>query len=133
MSLPVDEFVMDGEAVAHQEEGQPDFHGLRSLKGQQGAAFFGFDAVRLARLDLRGETLLTRKERLLELLGKPPAGLHLANHLECRWSRSLSPSVQDGLGGHHFSKRTGSILKGLTTEWLEAKNPAYGRGTLRSV
>jgi len=44
-SLPVSHAVLDGEAVAHCENGLPDFHRTLSAAGQREACLLGFDLL----------------------------------------------------------------------------------------
>jgi bifunctional non-homologous end joining protein LigD len=47
LALKHDEIVLDGEAMAHCNDGLPDFHGLRSEDGSAGACLFAFYMLRV--------------------------------------------------------------------------------------
>jgi bifunctional non-homologous end joining protein LigD len=60
----VEEFVLDGEAMAHCKNGLPDFLGLRSEEGGAAACLFAFDLLRLNGEDVRALPLEERRARL---------------------------------------------------------------------
>lgn len=74
-ALPVDACVIDGEAVCF-GEGRYDFHALRSRTGGRAACLIAFDLLMVDGVDLRGDPLKLRRERLQKMLcPAPPEGL----------------------------------------------------------
>ncbi|MDF1835470.1 MAG: DNA ligase D [Alteraurantiacibacter sp. bin_em_oilr2.035] len=81
--------LIDGEIVAHDADGNPDFSTLqKTLKRGHGAqgegdklAFHAFDLVELAGEDLSALSNIERKERLEALLSGAEPPIHVADHI----------------------------------------------------
>lgn len=81
--------LIDGEIVAHDAEGNPNFSTLQNVlkrgHGSQGPqdalAFHAFDLLELAGEDLTGLPNIERKERLEALLAEAQAPIHVADHV----------------------------------------------------
>jgi bifunctional non-homologous end joining protein LigD len=81
--------LIDGEIVAHDANGNPDFSTLQNVlkrgHGSQGPddalAFHAFDLLELAGEDLTGLANIERKERLEALLEDAAPPIHVADHL----------------------------------------------------
>lgn len=81
--------LIDGEIVAHDAAGNPDFSALQSVlkrgHGAQGAgdalAFHAFDIIELDGEDLTPLANIERKERLAGLLADAPPPIHVADHV----------------------------------------------------
>ncbi|WP_207538607.1 DNA ligase D [Sabulicella rubraurantiaca] len=72
--------ILDGELVAPDEEGNPDFALLASAMEQNRTGelvYHAFDLIAAGEEDLRGLPLTERKARLQALLRRPPAGVAL--------------------------------------------------------
>ncbi len=96
--------IIDGEAVALDKQGAPDFAALQAALSEgksEKLIFFAFDLLFLEGEDLRPLPLSERKERLKELLRRP-AG---------KWRPALRRSFRDGgrrraaIGLPHASRR----------------------------
>lgn len=74
-SLPVASGVLAGEAIAEDDIGRPDFHGLRSAEGLASAIYIVWDVLELDGLDLRDMPLQARREVLVRLMADAPDGL----------------------------------------------------------
>jgi bifunctional non-homologous end joining protein LigD len=96
-ALPIDQLVIDGEAVAHCAEGLPDFHGLLG-DGAASATLFAFDFLLIDGEDLRRRPTLERKARLAKLLRKAPAAIRYVEHLEGGRARDLPTCRARGSG-----------------------------------
>src|SRR6516225_9477317 len=68
--LPVDEAMIDGEAVVFQDDGRSDFRALLTKRGWEQAALVAFDLLRLDGEDLRQRPLEKRREALMWLVAK---------------------------------------------------------------
>ena len=78
-------YIIDGEVVLLDENGRPNFEGMRARARKRGGALvtlFGFDLLWRNGKDLRALPLLTRKERLRKLI--PPANSRIVfvEHIE---------------------------------------------------
>jgi bifunctional non-homologous end joining protein LigD len=70
--------ILDGEIVALDEEGRPRFEWLVNRGPQRGTLiFYVFDLLKLGEVDLRGEPLRKRKEKLRRLLTNLPRLLYV--------------------------------------------------------
>src|SRR4051794_26050637 len=79
-ALPVTSYILDADAVAHNEQGWPDFHILHSRKARETASLIAFDLLMVNDEDIRTWPLLERRSWLLELLTEAPARLHASDH-----------------------------------------------------
>ncbi|KKW90989.1 DNA ligase D [Sphingobium chungbukense] len=116
--------LIDGEIVALDDEGNPDFSTLqRTLKGEGQAALhlFAFDLLRLDGQDLTDQPNITRKEKLAALLGDGTAHIHFADHVVGAGEKlfhALCEAGQEGI----ISKRADAAYRGARTKnWLKVK------------
>jgi bifunctional non-homologous end joining protein LigD len=134
-ALPVDQIVLDGEAMAHCDEGLPDFHGLRSRKQAVGACLFAFDLLMLEGIDYRTRPLVWRKERLVEVLEGDV--LRVVEHLDGDAGDAMfRHACRIGLEGIVSKRRDGPYRSGRCAGWLKIKNPTYAarsKSTMRRV
>jgi bifunctional non-homologous end joining protein LigD len=128
-ALPVDDFVVDGEVVMHDEAGRPSFQRLqrrarvrrpmdvKRASLRQPATFYAFDLLGVAGHDLRTLPLRSRKELLRDLLppgGRLPGvsrpcrhrihGIRPAGH--ARSARPAGDSRAGCRGGHRRGRRS---------------------------
>jgi bifunctional non-homologous end joining protein LigD len=124
-ALKVRSCLIDGEAVACDDNGLAVFDRLRYRRADGSVFLYAFDLLELDGQDLRREPLETRKATLASLLRGSQLGVRLNGHLE----------HDDGtIVFHHacalgcegiVSKRLGSIYhSGRCKDWLKFKNPA---------
>ena len=115
--------LIDGEAVACDDNGFAVFERLR-CKHDAGAVFlYAFDLLELDGVDLRREPIETRKATLASLLRGIRAGLHLNEHFLHPGDVVFRHACKMGLEGI-VSKRLGSrYVSGRTRNWLKFKNP----------
>src|SRR3954447_3780176 len=81
-ALPIQSCVLDGEAVAHNQDGWPDFHRLQSKTGRERAELVAFDLLIVNGADIRSWPLIERRGWHSELMQGVPAGLHFSEHME---------------------------------------------------
>src|SRR3954464_288375 len=67
ITLPVQDCILDSEALAHNQEGWPDFHGLQSKRGRDSARPMAFDLLMVKGEDIRPWPLIERRGWLSEL------------------------------------------------------------------
>ena len=115
--------LIDGEAVALDDEGRPSFHLLQStLKGESAPlAFYAFDLLVDRGEDIRKLPNIERKERLAALLeGVSPAILY-GDHIIGRGVEMFDAVCKTG-GEGIISKKASATYQGTRTRnWLKVK------------
>lgn len=121
--------LIDGEIVAYDAQGNPDFSTLQGvLKRGHGSqaetdrlAFHGFDLIELNGDDLADVPLIERKERLAALLDHAVPPIHVADHvigLGEKLHRQMCDAGQEGI----ISKRIDSRYReGRGRNWVKVK------------
>ncbi len=116
--------LIDGEAVALDDDGRPSFQLLQStLKEQRGAnlAFFAFDLLVDRGEDIKKLPTIERKQRLAALLEGVSAPILFGDHVVGRGEDLLGEICKQG-GEGIISKRAGAPYKGVRTrDWLKIK------------
>jgi ATP-dependent DNA ligase len=116
--------LIDGEAVACDDNGLAVFERLRRKHDARAAFLYAFDLLELDGVDLRREPIETRKATLASLLRGSGAGLKLNEHFIHSGEVVFRHACRMGLEGI-VSKRLGSrYTSGRTRDWLKFKNPA---------
>jgi bifunctional non-homologous end joining protein LigD len=115
--------LIDGEAVACDDQGVPDFKLLIGKRRYGSAQLYAFDLLELDGEDLRGEPIERRKEALRQLLGQDRAGLLTSNPIDAPADVAFKHICQLGFEGI-VSKRLGSRYEsGRSSLWLKTINP----------
>jgi bifunctional non-homologous end joining protein LigD len=116
--------LIDGEAVALDDEGRPSFQLLQStLKDQRGAnlAFYAFDLLIDRGEDIRKLPNIDRKERLAALLEGVPPPIIYGDHIVGRGQEMFDAVCKQG-GEGIISKKAGAAYSGTRTRnWLKIK------------
>jgi hypothetical protein len=117
--------IIDGEAVACDEQGIACFDRLRHHRSDAAVFLYAFDLVELNGDDLRRDPLEVRKATLASVLAKAEAGIRFNEHLEFDDGEAVfRHACRLGLEGI-VSKRLGSRYRsGRSPDWLKMKNPA---------
>jgi bifunctional non-homologous end joining protein LigD len=131
-ALPFDHFVLDGEIVAHDEEGLPSFQRLqRRAQLRRGpdieagalrmpATFYAFDLLALEGFDLRQLPLTARKAFLRKIL--PQAGLiRYVDHFEERGEDVYEHVRRLQLEGIVAKKADSTYRGGRSRNWLKVR------------
>src|SRR5262245_33914800 len=123
-ALKARSFLLDGEAVACDQDGLPSFDRLRYRRGDGTVFLFAFDLLELNGDDLRREPLEGAKATLASVLAKARSGLRLNEHMEHQdGDLVFRHACKLGLEGI-VSKRLGSRYRsGRSPDWLKMKNP----------
>jgi ATP-dependent DNA ligase len=125
--LKVRSTLIDGEAVACDENGLAVFERLRHKPSGEHVFLYAFDLLELDGADLRREPLEVRKATLASLLRGSRPGVRLNEHLTADGAIVFRHACAMGLEGI-VSKRLGSIYRsGRCKDWLKMKNPAVKR------
>jgi ATP-dependent DNA ligase len=115
--------IIDGEAVACDDNGVPNFNRLRYRRHDATVFLYAFDLIELNGDDLRREPLEVRKATLASVLAKASLGLRLNEHIEADGPTVFAHACKMGLEGI-VSKRKGSPYRsGRSPDWLKMKNP----------
>jgi bifunctional non-homologous end joining protein LigD len=116
--------LIDGEAVAIDDEGKPDFQLLQAtLKEQRGAnlAFYAFDLLIDRGEDIRGLPNIERKERLAALLQGVSPPILYGDHVIGRGEEMFREVCKMG-GEGIVSKKASAPYRGTRTrDWLKIK------------
>jgi bifunctional non-homologous end joining protein LigD len=116
--------LIDGEAVALDDEGRPSFQLLQStLKDQKGSnlAFYAFDLLIDRGEDIRKLPNIERKERLAALLQRVPSPILYGDHVIGRGEELFREICRMG-GEGIISKKAGAAYRGTRTrDWLKIK------------
>jgi bifunctional non-homologous end joining protein LigD len=130
-ALEVDDAILDGEIIANDETGRPQFYDL--LRGKRPPAYVAFDVVWLNGVDLRPVPLSERRELLRVIL------------TEGTWHRIRGALSVGGRGWELFDLMCANDLEGIVAKcladpyepqarWFKIKNRDYtqkeGRGDL---
>ena len=115
--------IIDGEAVACDDNGVPNFNRIRYRRHDATVFLYAFDLIELNGDDLRREPLEVRKATLASVLAKAALGLRLNVHIEADGPTVFAHACKMGLEGI-VSKRKGSPYRsGRSPDWLKMKNP----------
>lgn len=117
--------MLDGEVVALDESGAPDFGALQSalVKKQDGSlVFYAFDLLFLQQQDLRPQPLLERKRQLQALLEAPVSGAlryldHVAGDGEAIWQSACQLKLE----GVISKRAAASYTSGRGGDWVKTK------------
>ncbi len=128
--LPVKEAILDGEVVALNGEGRPNFRELTAGRGN--LHYAAFDCLWVRGRDLRSLPLTRRKRALMGLIPATTTVVSKVFSIEER-GRDLFDAVQRlDLEGIVAKRKTDAYVTGVT--WYKIKNGAYsqleGRGDL---
>jgi len=131
-ALPVDDFVLDGEVVMHDEAGRPSFQRLqrrarirrpidvKRASLRQPSTFYAFDLLGVMGRDLRSVPLEDRKSVLRALL--PPAGpLRFVDHFAGVGEALYEQVTSMGLEGIVAKKSSSRYRAGRSRHWLKIR------------
>ena len=124
LSLKAASCLIDGEAVACDDNGLPVFDRLRYRRADGTVFLYAFDLIELDGRDLRGEPIERRRVLLIRLLAKASVGLQVNDHTVEPGDVVFRHACQLGFEGI-VSKRLGSAYRsGRSRHWIKSKNPA---------
>lgn len=117
--------MVDGEIVALDRDGTPDFAALQAAISERrtdALTFFAFDLLWLDGEDLRAQTLAARKRRLRGLLARgDAANLRYVEHFESAGEAVLSSACRLALEGIVSKRLDAPYRSGRTKSWTKAK------------
>jgi bifunctional non-homologous end joining protein LigD len=125
-ALPVDNALIDGEAVVFLPDGHSDFVALLTQEGGERASLVAFDLLDLEGADLRDRPLEERRDALARLV-RGAAGVRFSEALSADGVLVFAHACKLGLEGI-VSKRAGSRYRsGTSRNWLKVLNPEFER------
>jgi bifunctional non-homologous end joining protein LigD len=121
--------LIDGEIVAYDTEGNPDFSALQAvLKRGHGSqedsdklAFHAFDLLELDGKDLTGLPNIERKERLEALLAHTEPPIHVADHVIGAGEKLFRAMCKAGQEGIISKTIDGRYRSARTRNWVKVK------------
>jgi bifunctional non-homologous end joining protein LigD len=116
--------ILDGEVVALDAAGQPDFAGLQAAlsDGDTGdLIFFAFDLLAESGEDLRGLPLRERKARLKAMMGQDEPRLRFVDHFETAGDAVLLSACKLDLEGIISKRLDAPYRSGRSDTWTKAK------------
>ena len=116
--------LVDGEAVACDDDGLSVFERLRGRRHDASVFLYAFDLIELDGTDLRREPLQVRKATLASLLKRAEPGLRLNEHIEADGPTVFAHACKMGLEGIVSKRRVSPYSSGRSRDWLKCKNPA---------
>jgi bifunctional non-homologous end joining protein LigD len=114
--------IIDGEAVACDDNGVPSFDRIRYRRHDAGVFLYAFDLIELNGDDLRRDPLEVRKATLASILAKARPGIRFNEHIEGDGETVFSHACKLGLEGIVSKRKNSPYRSGRSPDWLKMKN-----------
>src|SRR5262249_17952434 len=108
--------IIDGEAVASDENGVASFDLVRHHRANESIFLYAFDLI-----ELNGDDL--RKATLRSMLAKAGLGLRFNEHLEGDGPTIFAHACKMGLEGIVSKRKDSPYRSGRSPDWVKMKNP----------
>jgi bifunctional non-homologous end joining protein LigD len=115
--------IIDGEAVACEENGLPSFDRIRYRRHDADVFLYAFDLIELNGDDMRRDPLEVRKATLRSMLAKAGLGLRFNQHMEGDGPTVFAHACKMGLEGIVSKRKDSPYRSGRSPDWLKMKNP----------
>jgi bifunctional non-homologous end joining protein LigD len=115
--------IIDGEAVACDENGVASFDLVRHQRANDSVFLYAFDLIELNGDDLRRDPLAVRKATLVSALAKARPGLRFNEHIEGDGPTVFAHACKLGLEGIVSKRKDSTDRSGRSPDWLKMKNP----------
>jgi bifunctional non-homologous end joining protein LigD len=116
--------IIDGEAVACDDQGMPNFDRVRYRRYDASVFLYAFDLIELNGDDLRRDPLEVRKATLSSVVAKTGAGIRFNEHIEADGPTVFAHACKMGLEGIVSKRKDSPYRSGRSPDWLKSKNPA---------
>jgi bifunctional non-homologous end joining protein LigD len=116
--------IIDGEAVACDDNGLPSFNRIRYRRHDANVFLFAFDLVELNGDDLRRDPLEVRKATLANVLAGVGHDIWFNDHIEGDGPTVFKHACKLGLEGIVSKRKDSPYRSGRSPDWLKSKNPA---------
>jgi bifunctional non-homologous end joining protein LigD len=114
--------IIDGEAVACDENGVASFDLVRHQRANEHIFLYAFDLIELNGDDMRRDPLEVRKATLRSMLAKAGLGLRFNEHLEGDGPTVFAHACKLGLEGIVSKRKDSAYRSGRSPDWLKMKN-----------
>ena len=115
--------IIDGEAVACDENGLASFERIRYRQHDGDVFLYAFDLIELNGDDLRRDPLQVRKTTLASILAKTRPGIRFNEHIEGDGPTVFAHACKMGLEGIVSKRKDSAYRSGRSPDWLKMKNP----------
>jgi bifunctional non-homologous end joining protein LigD len=123
--LPVKSAWLDGEVVVLNEEGHSSFQALQQAfdeKKYKKIQYYLFDLIYLDGVSLFGVDLITRKEKLREILSSIDSPLlHFSDHIEGKGGKFFTNACEYKLEGIISKRKDSHYISSRTSAWVKTK------------
>jgi bifunctional non-homologous end joining protein LigD len=116
--------VIDGEAVACDDNGLASFERIRYRQHDGGLFLYAFDLIELNGDDVRRDPLQVRKATLASIVAKARPGIRFNEHIEGDGPTVFAHACKMGLEGIVSKRKDSPYRSGVLPRWLKMKNPA---------
>jgi bifunctional non-homologous end joining protein LigD len=114
--------IIDGEAVACDDNGLPCFDRIRYRRHDGSVFLYAFDLIELNRDDMRRDPLEVRKATLRTMVAKAGLGLRFNEHMEGDGPTVFAHACKLGLEGIVSKRKDSAYRSGRSADWLKMKN-----------
>jgi bifunctional non-homologous end joining protein LigD len=125
-ALPVDNALIDGEAVVFRPDGHSDFVALRTKAGGELPSYVAFDILNLEGRDLRQQTLEKRRKALEQLIAGVDS-IPFSRGLAGDGATVFAHACKLGLEGIVSKRILSRYRSGTSGNWLKCLNPEFQR------
>jgi bifunctional non-homologous end joining protein LigD len=114
--------IIDGEAVACDNNGMPSFDRIRYRRNDASVFLYAFDLIELNGDDLRRDPLEVRKATLSSVVAEAGAGIRFNEHIEGDGPTVFAHACKMGLEGIVSKRKDSPYRSGRSPDWLKMKN-----------
>jgi len=114
--------IIDGEAVACDDNGVTSFNRVRYRQHDESIFLYAFDLIELNGDDLRRHPLDGRKATLEIILAKAGAGIRFNEHMDGDGETVFRHACKLGLEGIVSKRKDSPYRSGRSPDWLKMKN-----------
>jgi bifunctional non-homologous end joining protein LigD len=114
--------IIDGEAVACDDNGVASFDLIRHQRVNERIFLYAFDLIELNGDDLRRDPLEVRKATLASILAKARPGIRFNEHIEGDGPTVFAHACKMGLEGIVSKRKDSAYRSGRSPDWLKMKN-----------
>jgi bifunctional non-homologous end joining protein LigD len=116
--------IIDGEAVACDDNGVASFDRIRHRHHDKSVFLYAFDVIEMNGDDLRRDPLQGRKATLAMILAKASPGIRLNEHIVEDGQIVFDHACKLGFEGIVSKRKDSTYRSGRSPDWLKTKNPA---------
>src|SRR5438128_5043810 len=116
--------IIDGEAVACDDDGVPSFDRIRYRRHDARVFLYAFDLIELNGDDLRRDPLEVRKATLANVLASAAHGIWFNDHIEDNGPTVFKHACKLGLEGIVSKRKDSPYRSRRSPDWLMMKNPS---------